>query len=144
MRKLSLIVCLLISMSISAQEHFKQMAPDSTYITQDSVLIKTRDGAFVSVIVARKKGIVTPQPCILQFSIYVRPADINTRCKDAVNHGYVGVVGYTRGKNLSPGEPRPYEFDGRDVYDVIDWITKQPWSNGKVGMYGGSYNGFTQ
>ena len=31
-----------------------------------------------------------------------------------------------------------------DTYAVIDWISKQPWSNGKVGMYGLSYAGFTQ
>lgn len=30
------------------------------------------------------------------------------------------------------------------MYDVIDWISKQTWCNGKVGMMGGSYNGFTQ
>lgn len=38
----------------------------------------------------------------------------------------------------------PYEDDGRDANSVIDWIAKQPWSNGKVGMMGGSYDGFTQ
>ena len=47
-------------------------------------------------------------------------------------------------KRLSPGEVAPYEHDAEDVYEVIDWISKQAWSNGKVGMYGGSYSGFTQ
>src|SRR5215213_7524778 len=107
MRKLPVIACLLVSINLYAQDHLKQMAPDSAYITQDSVLVKTKDGAFISVIVARKKGLNTPQPTILQFSIYVRPTDIDTRCKDAVNHGYVGVVGYTRGKRLSPDDPVP-------------------------------------
>ena len=31
-----------------------------------------------------------------------------------------------------------------DVNAVIDWITKQPWSNGQVGMYGGSFSGYAQ
>ena len=38
----------------------------------------------------------------------------------------------------------PYEYDGADARAVIDWISRQPWSDGRVGMYGGSYNGFTQ
>src|SRR5690606_36661617 len=37
-----------------------------------------------------------------------------------------------------------YEHDGNDARAVIDWIVRQPWSDGRVGMYGGSYNGFTQ
>jgi uncharacterized protein len=146
-RQFSLAVpCLVISVTSFSQQnpHFDQRGKDSLYITQDSILIKTRDGAYVSAIMARRKGETKPQPCILQFSIYVRLSDIDVRCKDAVNHGYVGVVAYARGKKNSPGDPIPYEYDGKDVYDVIDWIVKQPWSNGKVGMYGGSYNGFTQ
>jgi putative CocE/NonD family hydrolase len=66
------------------------------------------------------------------------------KIQEAADRGYVGVIAYTRGKWNSPGEPLAYETDGRDAYDVIDWISKQPWSDGRVGMYGGSYNGFTQ
>jgi predicted acyl esterase len=64
--------------------------------------------------------------------------------KEAADRGYVGVMAYTRGKRFSKSEIYPYETDGKDAYDVIDWISKQPWCNGKIGMYGGSYNGFTQ
>ncbi|MFP3675180.1 CocE/NonD family hydrolase, partial [Bacillus sp. SIMBA_031] len=35
-------------------------------------------------------------------------------------------------------------FEIEDVNEVIDWIIKQPWNNGKVGMIGGSYDGFSQ
>ena len=38
----------------------------------------------------------------------------------------------------------PYEHDAVDVHDVIDWVSKQPWSDGQVGMWGNSYLGFTQ
>lgn len=37
----------------------------------------------------------------------------------------------------------PYEHEVDDTYAVIDWISRQPWSNGDVGMYGGSYSGYT-
>jgi len=137
------LLCLVISVAALSQDHFQLMGSDSLYVL-DSVLIKARDGALISALIARKKGISEPQPCILHFSIYPRMTDMNRKCKDAAWHGYVGVVAFTRGKRYSPNEPVPYEYDGRDVYDVIEWITKQPWCNGKVGMYGGSYTGFTQ
>jgi len=142
-----LLLCLVISHYAVAQQS-KISAQDSIeeskqYIIQDSVLIKTRDGAYISAMVARKKGANTPLPVILQFTIYARQTDVK-KIKEAAAKGYVGVMAYTRGKRYSPDEVVPYEHDGRDVYDVIDWISKQSWCNGKVGMYGGSYNGFTQ
>jgi putative CocE/NonD family hydrolase len=109
------------------------------------VLIKTRDGALISGMVARKKGDTTPRPVILQYTIYVRDTgrDIET-IKRSVDNGYVGMIGYARGKRFSPDEINPYEHDANDVYDVIAWSVEQEWSDGRVGMYGGSYNGFTQ
>src|SRR5206468_995605 len=59
------------------------------------------------------------------------------------SNGYVAVVGFTRGKLCSPEKPIPYEHDGPDAAVMIDWISKQAWSDGRVGMYGGSYSGFT-
>ncbi len=117
----------------------------SAYDIQDSVSILTRDGAIISAIVIRKKGDETPKPVLLQSTIYVRDKgrDIATS-KESADHGYVGVIAYTRGKRFSPAEIFPYEFDANDTYDVIDWISKQKWCNGSVGMFGGSYNGFTQ
>lgn len=117
--------------------------PDSLFIIQDSILIKTQDGASISALVVRKKGEGKPLPVIFQFTIYARKTDAN-KAKLVVNNGYVGVIAYTRGKKNSPDELIPYEYDGDDAYDVIDWISKQEWCNGSVGMYGGSYNGFTQ
>lgn len=117
--------------------------PDSLYSIQDSILIKSRDGASISVLVVRKKGDDKPLPVIFGFTIYARKTDVN-KAKLAADNGYVGVYAYTRGKKNSPDEVIPYEHDGDDAYDVIDWISKQKWCNGSVGMYGGSYNGFSQ
>jgi uncharacterized protein len=140
------LLCLLLCVSGKAQQQVtpETLKADSHYIVQDSILIKTRDGVYVSALVVRKAAITAPQPAILQFTIYARAADIN-KAKLAADKGYVGVMAYTRGKWLSAVEEViPYEYDGRDAYDVIDWISRQPWCNGKVGMMGGSYNGFTQ
>ncbi|WP_216848839.1 CocE/NonD family hydrolase [Pedobacter sp. L105] len=117
---------------------------NSQYIIQDSVLIKTSDGATLSAVVMRKKGILTPQPVALLFFIYSNLERSLTEAKYAVEHGYVSVVADTRGKRLSPDAVLPYEHETTDVNAVIDWIIRQPWSNGKVGMYGGSYSGFAQ
>jgi putative CocE/NonD family hydrolase len=141
---LNFVFLLLIFSNASAQQVNSTKPEDKTlYDIQDDVLIKTRDGALISAIVVRKKGITTPQPVILQFTIYVRNRDIKS-LKEAADNGYVGVMAYSRGKRFSPDEIFPYEHDGKDAYDVIDWISKQTWCNGKIGMFGGSYNGLTQ
>ncbi|WP_026995212.1 CocE/NonD family hydrolase [Flectobacillus major] len=117
----------------------------SIYDIQDSVLIKTRDGAIISAMVVRKKGDNLPQPVLLQFTIYVRDKGRDmASLKENVDKGYIGVIAYTRGKRFSPNEIFPYEHDANDAFDIIDWISQQKWCNGSIGMYGGSYNGFTQ
>ncbi|SDG48445.1 hypothetical protein SAMN05421825_3474 [Epilithonimonas hungarica] len=133
--------------SIQAQQTLwgSQQEKESIYNIQDSVMIRTRDGAEISAMVVRKKNDSVPRPVVLQFTIYVRDQGRDMQSlKEAADRGYVGVMAYTRGKRFSKSEIYPYETDGKDAYDVIDWISRQPWCNGKIGMYGGSYNGFTQ
>jgi len=114
-----------------------------TYLVQDSILISTGDGAKIHAIVVRNAEASEPSSAVLFHTIYARKNDLN-RAKMAADHGYVGVVSYTRGKGLSPDSIVPYKYESTDTYEVIDWISKQDWSNQKVGMYGGSYVGFTQ
>ena len=144
---IQLLTLALISSNIFCQQTLgsEKESKYTEYLIQDSVMIKTRDGATISAIVVRKKGDQNPKPVILQYTIYVRDKgrDIRTT-KESVDNGYVGVIAYTRGKRFSPDEIFPYENDGNDAYDVIEWISKQKWCNGSVGMFGGSYNGFTQ
>lgn len=60
-------------------------------------------------------------------------------------HGFAFLVVDTRGRGNSEGEFRPLDLeDGEDGRDVVEWIAEQPWSNGKVGMRGGSYGGYNQ
>ena len=62
--------------------------------------------------------------------------------------GYAVVVQDVRGRFASEGEFYPFRDDGagvnRDGYDTVEWAAAQPWSDGKVGMIGGSYSGVTQ
>lgn len=113
------------------------------YHIEDSILIPTKDGAEVSVVVfQRKESLSAKKPAILIASIYSGTNEVGAML--SASKGYVGVIMNTRGKRLSKGAVVPFEYENTDVYEVIDWISKQPWSNQKVGMYGGSYNGFTQ
>ncbi len=58
--------------------------------------------------------------------------------------GYAYVMQDCRGRYDSEGEFYPFRDDGRDGYDSLDWICAQPWSNGRVGMFGPSYLGLVQ
>jgi hypothetical protein len=116
----------------------------ATYIVDDHVLIRTPAGVVLSAVTVRRSGVAAKQPAALEFTIYADPQRDIARLHYAADRGYVGIVAYSRGKVNSPQPIAPYEFDGRDADSVIDWIVKQPWSDGKVGMFGGSYDGFTQ
>ena len=58
--------------------------------------------------------------------------------------GYVYVFQDVRGRHESEGRWEPFFDDEKDGYDTIEWAAKQPWSNGKVAMQGGSYLGQNQ
>ncbi len=115
---------------------------DSRYSIKN-VLIKTGNGASISAIVTLQKDITGAQPAVLQYTIYADSTGF-LRALEPAAYGYAAIMAYTRGKGQSPDKIVPYEDDGKDANDVISWISKQPWCNGKIGMYGGSYNGFTQ
>lgn len=100
--------------------------------------------ATIAALTIRPRAAERPLPTLLVFTIYADDAWARRELRNMAAHGYAGVVAYTRGKGHSPDAPVPYEHDGEDARKVIDWIARQPWSDGRVGMYGGSYNGFTQ
>ena len=58
--------------------------------------------------------------------------------------GYVYVFQDVRGRHESEGKWEPFRNDIEDGYDTVEWAAKQPWSNGKVCMQGGSYLGHVQ
>jgi putative CocE/NonD family hydrolase len=113
------------------------------YAINDSIIIPMKDGAEVSIVVVKRKGKSTiKKSAILVSSIYAGTNEVSAML--SASKGYVGVISNTRGKRLSKSQINPLEYEQTDVYEVIDWISKQSWSNQKVAMFGGSYNGFTQ
>ncbi len=112
---------------------------DRRYTVDNEVLIKASDGASIAAVVARPKSRSGPLATLLEVTIY----NSQNSAKECAAHGYVGVVADTRGTRTSPGRVVPYEHDGEDARAIIDWIAKQPWSDGRVGMYGDGYSAFT-
>src|ERR1700682_1083464 len=53
--------------------------------------------------------------------------------------GYGCVVQDVRGKFSSDGTFDPMVHEGQDGYDTVNWVSRQPWCNGRVGMWGESY-----
>jgi uncharacterized protein len=82
-------------------------------------------------------------PAILVFDNYTIPEVLKAEAEEFAARGYAGVVADARGKRLGSGQHVPYEYEAVDTHAVLDWIVKQPWSDGTVGMIGGSYSGFT-
>lgn len=138
---LSTIFPLLFTLTSFAQSPARY---DSIYTIQDTVLIPTRSGIPISAIIVRKTAHTRPLPALLFYTTYYQGLQDNSFGKRSADRDYVGVVAYARGIRANLNNYAPYEHEGTDVYDIVDWISKQPWSNGKVGMYGGSYTGYAQ
>jgi uncharacterized protein len=85
-------------------------------------------------------------PVLLQRTPYDKSAG-RAQFLDAIRaaeQGYAVVVQDTRGRYTSEGEFGPFLSDIQDGYDTVEWCAAEPWSNGRVGMYGISYVGATQ
>jgi putative CocE/NonD family hydrolase len=117
---------------------------EDVYDIQSNVLIQTRSAASLAATVVTRKQSSAPLPAILFYTTYDQGERDTNFGKRAVDNGYVGVVAYARGVRTNLNNYAPYEHESNDIYDLIDWISKQSWCNSKVGMYGGSYTGFSQ
>jgi putative CocE/NonD family hydrolase len=130
--------------SITSLFALQQITTDSIYHIQDSVLIATSSGIEISAIIVRKTTSEQPLPVVLFYTTYYQGEGDAIFAKRSADRDYVGVVAYARGIRTDMENYFPYENDQSDIYDIIDWLSKQEWSNGTVGMYGGSYTGYSQ
>ena len=108
------------------------------YSTDSGILIQAPGGAGISVSVIRPTSAKNPLPALLEFSA----RDAPSYAKECAAHGYAGIVAYTAAKRKSAAGIDPFEFAGADAREVIDWIAKQTWSDGRVGMYGDAFSGY--
>ncbi len=106
------------------------------------VRARMRDGVFLVADVYRPDE-AGEFPVLLQRTPYNRKGDTE-QSHELASHGYIVVVQDTRGRFDSGGEFYPFRHESEDGYDTVEWAAKLSGSNGKVGMYGGSYVGATQ
>ena len=142
-------VFILFGVSLQAQDKKDSSGPYGYELVSD-VMVPMRDGVKLAtdLYFPTKKGIRISGklPAILVRTPYskTRGYPENTSAIYFTSHGYVTVYQDTRGRYNSEGIWHMLDDDGVDGYDTGKWMVKQPWSNGKYGMYGTSYVGGTQ
>jgi putative CocE/NonD family hydrolase len=107
------------------------------------VKIPMRDGVHLNATVYRPHEQKEPLPVLVELTPYVSAPWDNIPFYYA-RHGYVFALVESRGRGNSEGKFNPSFQEPQDGYDVVEWLAKQPWSNGKIAMLGGSYVGFNQ
>ena len=118
------------------------------YRRDSSVFIQMRDGTRLATDLYFPPGssalraptilMRTPYGNVTGHSFNEQPIEVFT------SHGYVVAVQDKRGKYRSEGIYTVSGGDAEDGYDTVDWISKQSWSNGRIGTFGCSYLGDTQ
>jgi len=106
-------------------------------------MIPMRDGVHLAATVWRPSAQSRPLPAVLQLTPYLTD-ETHDRAVKFARAGYVFVSADVRGRGDSEGVFRPQFDDGKDGAQVVEWIARQPWSDGRVVMIGGSYRGMLQ
>jgi hypothetical protein len=118
-------------------------APPKEVDMQWGVKIPLRDGIHLNATVYRPHEQKEPLPVIFTLTPYIGDSYLD-RATYFSQNGYVYALVDVRGRGNSEGAFEPFTNEGRDGFDVVEWLAKQPWCNGKVAMWGGSYAGFDQ
>ena len=112
-------------------------------VTQLHVMVPMRDGVLLALNIFRP-SIAGQVPAILIRTPYGKGLEPTPTYQAFVDHGYAVVVQDVRGRNESKGTFTPLSQESSDGDDTLNWIAKQAWSDGKIGMQGGSYLGIAQ
>lgn len=120
-------------------EHAVRIERGARMITSDGV-------ALVSTIyhpqrLAKTPTILIRLPLLKDLTVRIT-ADVV--CRLWAERGYTVVLQATRGRHPSGGTYVPFQHERQDGIETLRWLTQQPWWNGRLGMWGGSYFGYTQ
>ena len=117
---------------------------------QPVVPVAMRDGIRLSATIILPRGAGAQRlPVVLIRTPYTPTQEISGPLKSPllsrlVRSGYAVVIVNDRGTQWSEGSYRWLKGANQDGYDILDWITRQAWSNGKVGTFGCSSSGESQ
>jgi putative CocE/NonD family hydrolase len=121
-------------------------APPADYDLRWAVKIPMRDRVELNAtLYLPKSGNTTPgrTPVIFTLTPYISDS-YHARAAYFASHGYAFALVDVRGRGNSAGDFEPFANDARDGHDLVEWFAKQPFCDGKVAMWGGSYAGFDQ
>jgi len=109
---------------------------------ESSVRVTMRDGVTLRADIYRPRA-DGKFPVLLERTPYNKRGEIEFGLKAAAR-GYVVIVQDVRGRYTSEGEWYTFKHESLDGYDTVEWAAALPYSDGRVGMFGGSYVGATQ
>ena len=144
------ILAFVVSASMGAGPRTRQTSTGQTQTTaaggevivDRNVPARMRDGVILRADIYRPKA-DGKYPVLLTRTPYNKDGEMSLGVV-AAQRGYVLIAQDTRGRYASEGEWYPFKHESDDGYDTIEWAASLPYSNGKIGMYGGSYVGATQ
>jgi len=117
-------------------------AADKVQLTW-GVKIPLRDGVHLNATVYTPREQKAPAPCVFTLTPYIGQS-YHARGVYFASRGLPFLNVDVRGRADSEGEFHPFIQEAADGYDVVEWLAKQPYCNGKVSMWGGSYAGYDQ
>ena len=107
------------------------------------VKIPMRDGTRLSATLYLPEGGDVPAPCLFDLTPYTGNRN-HPRASLFAQHGFPVLVVDSRGRGNSEGTFAPFIQEAKDGFDIVEWVAKQPFCNGQVAMFGGSYEGCDQ
>jgi uncharacterized protein len=120
--------------------------PPADYDLRWGVKIPMRDNVELNATLYLPKtadGSPPKTPVIFTLTPYISDT-YHDRAAYFASHGYAFALVDVRGRGNSAGEFEPFANEPRDGHDVVEWLAKQPFCDGKGAMWGGSYAGFDQ
>jgi putative CocE/NonD family hydrolase len=111
-------------------------------VVERNVAMQTRDGVTLRADIYRPSA-EGNYPVLLTRTPYNKDNSA-VFARKAVARDYMVVAQDVRGRVASEGEWYPFKHESEDGYDAVEWVAALPHSNGKVGMFSGSYVGATQ
>ena len=105
--------------------------------------IKLRDNVLLNAIIYKPHNLQITLPVIFVVTPYTADR-LHDRGKYFAESGYVFVIIDSRGRGSSEGEFDPFMQEAKDGYDIVEFLSKQKYCNGKVAMWGASYCGYNQ
>ena len=140
-------LCVLV-LCTGSRGHAQGTPPYEALRVEHDLMIGMRDGMRMATDVYRpaRNGVPVDGrfPVLLNRTPYDK-GSLAAQAETFAQHGYVVAVQDLRGRYASEGKfLKVQPADAPDGYDTIEWLAKQPWSNGKIGMWGQSFAAHAQ